>query len=459
MLRTRIAPSPTGYPHIGTIYQALFNYAYARKHGGKFIIRIEDTDRNRFVEGSEEVIFRSLDWFGLKEDESARKGGEHSPYRQSERISIYHKYAEELIAKGNAYYSYFPKQDSGQKKTYSSGGKKVSYHTEENPPVSINELIDRGDWVVRLRVPKNEKITIHDEIRGEITFDTSEVTEQVLIKSDGFPTYHLAAVVDDHLMEITHIVRAEEWLSSTPKHVLLYKYFNWDIPPIYHTATLRNPDKSKLSKRHGHTNVLWFEEQGFLPHAVINFLALLGWSHPEEKEIFSLDEFVQLFDLIDIRPVAPIFDLAKLTWMNQQYIQNSSDDELSNLILDFSPKAKNLPSGTLAKLIPLLKSRMETLSDFEKSTGIFFNEFGDAEFDEIEKSIAAELATEFRKIEKWTHDKIFEVVKKIMVENKIRMPVIYKFMTGLERGLPLPESLEILGQEKSLQRLDEVEKI
>ncbi|MBP9719583.1 MAG: glutamate--tRNA ligase, partial [Candidatus Levybacteria bacterium] len=322
-VRTRIAPSPTGYPHIGTIYQALFNYAYAKKNGGKFIVRIEDTDQTRFVEGSEDVIFTSLDWVGLMEDESPRKGGDFGPYRQSERLSLYHEYAQKLLDLGFAYFSYYKKEDAGVKKDYSQ---KLESEKEQDivlpdPPKTITEMISGQDWILRMKVPKNEQIIFHDEIRGDIIFDANQVTDQVLIKSDGFPTYHFAVVIDDHLMKISQILRAEEWISSTPKHILLYKYFGWDIPPIFHTATLRNPDKSKLSKRHGHTNVVWFQEEGYLPEAVLNFLALLGWTHPDEKEIFSLEEFISLFDFRDIRPVAPIFDLKKLDWMNGIYIR------------------------------------------------------------------------------------------------------------------------------------------
>lgn len=457
VVRTRLAASPTGYPHIGTVYQALFNYAFAKKNNGKFIVRTEDTDRNRLVEGSENVIFESLEWFGLGEDESSRKDGDYKPYRQSERIKIYHKHAEELIQNGHAFYSFFPKQDAGQKKVYTrKDDKSILYETEEKPPESIGEMIERGDWVIRLKVPKGQKITFRDEIRGEITFDTSEVTEQVLIKSDGFPTYHLAVVVDDHLMEISHILRAEEWLSSTPKHILLYQYFNWEIPPIFHTAILRNPDKSKLSKRHGHTNVIWFREEGFLPEAILNFLALLGWTHPEEKEIFSLNEFIKLFDLKDIRPVAPIFDLVKLRWMNQQYIQSSTDEDLKKRIKSYSLKAMQLADDKLDALIPLLKSRMEVLSDFDKLTGVFFDEFKNAEFDEDEKSLARETKSSFQEIENWQHEAIFKAIKKNMTSFNIRMSVFYKLLTGAERGLPLPETLEILGQIKTLKRLEEV---
>ena len=335
MVRTRIAPSPTGYPHIGTIYQALFNFAFAKKNDGKFLIRIEDTDRTRFVEGAEEVIFAAIDWFSLTENESPRKGGEFGPYRQSERLEIYHKYAQELLDKDKAYFAYYPKTDAGQKKDYTQKVSVQKRETIEEPPKTIIEMIERGDWILRLRVPKDKNIIVHDAIRGEITFTPEQVSEQVLIKSDGFPTYHLAAIVDDHLMGVTHVVRGEEWISSAPKHVLLYEYFGWKIPLLYHTPLLRNPDKSKLSKRHGHTDVRWYQEEGYLPEAILNFLALMGWTHPDEKEIFSLEEFIDVFDLKDIRQVGPIFDLTKLTWMNGEYIRALSIDELANVIKDY----------------------------------------------------------------------------------------------------------------------------
>jgi glutamyl-tRNA synthetase len=388
MVRTRIAPSPTGYPHIGTIYQALFNYAYAKKHDGKFLVRIEDTDRERFVEGAEAVIFNALDWFGLQEDESPRKNHGHGPYRQSERLETYHKYAQQLLDTGYAYFAYYPKADAGQKRDYTKGAvsnesnRNSVSHNQKGEPQTIKEMIASGDWIVRMKVDKTKAITFRDEIRGDITFEGDQVTEQVLIKSDGFPTYHLASVVDDHEMGITHVVRGEEWISSTPKHVLLYSYFGWDAPKFYHTPTLRNPDKSKLSKRHGHTNVIWFQEEGYLPEAILNFLGLMGWSHPEEKEQFSLDEFIQLFDLKDIRQVGPIFDLTKLTWMNQQYIQMKSDEALKELLISFYPEAKKIPDETFNKLLPLVKTRLKTLKEFENQTVVFF---ADPEFIKLEE--------------------------------------------------------------------------
>lgn len=455
MVRTRIAPSPTGYPHIGTIYQALFNYAFAKKNNGKFLVRIEDTDRSRFVEGAEEVIFQALDWFGLQEDESPRKDGLSGPYRQSERLEMYHTYAQELLDKDHAYFAYYPKADAGQKKDYTQKEthEKKSDDTSQIPPKTIKEMIERGDWIVRMKVDKTKPVTFTDEIRGEITFEGEQVTEQVLIKSDGFPTYHLAAVVDDHEMGITHVVRGEEWISSTPKHVLLYQYLGWDVPKFFHTPTLRNPDKSKLSKRHGHTNVTWFKEEGYLPEAILNFLALMGWSHPEEKEQFSLDEFIKVFDLKDIRQVGPIFDLTKLTWMNQQYMQLKSDESLKQMIIMFYPKAQELSDETFAQLLPLIKTRMKTLKEFEDLTIVFFKDPDFHKLDEKEKTVATNLQKALDLITNWQGDEIFQTMKVVMTEHAIKMPLCYKLFLGVERGLPLPQILEILGKERSLDLL------
>lgn len=458
MIRTRIAPSPTGYPHIGTIYQALFNYAFAKKHDGKFLIRIEDTDRNRFVEGAEEVIFHAIDWFGLPENESPRKDGQHGPYRQSERLEIYQKYAQELLDKDLAYFAYYPKADAGQKKDYTQKNAATQQvaETTEQPPKTITEMAERGEWILRMRTPKDKETIVHDEIRGDISFAPEQVSEQVLIKSDGFPTYHLAAVVDDHLMGVTHVVRGEEWISSAPKHVLLYQYFGWEAPKLYHTPTLRNPDKSKLSKRHGHTNVQWFQEEGYLPEAILNFLAHMGWTHPEEKEIFSLDEFIKVFDLKDIRQVGPIFDLTKLTWMNGEYIRALSPEALAANLIAFDPALKDgFDEKTFLSLVSLAQTRISTFKEFASLTKHFIKTPERKLADEKEKSVTKELQTKFGELTNWNKDTILEILREVLQTHSIRMPVLYTIITGEPRGLPLPESLEILGKEGTLARLNQ----
>ncbi len=455
-VRVRIAPSPTGYPHIGTIYQALFNYAFAKKHHGSFIVRIEDTDQTRFVADAEEAIFNALDWFGLIEDESSRKGGNFGPYRQSERLELYHQYAQELIDKGYAEFAYYPKKEAVGKKEYGqqNAQEKVSVEPQTPPaPTSIKEMLaDKEqfvDWVVRMRVPKDEKIVVDDAIRGNIEFDTNQVSAQVLLKSDGFPTYHLGAVVDDHLMQITHIVRAEEWLSSFPKHWLLYRYFQWPMPPVFHTATLRNPDKSKLSKRQGHTNVNWYKEQGFLPETILNYLALLGWSHPEEKEIFSLDEFISLFDLKDIKPIPPIFDLTKLEWMNGVYIRDMENSKLLEKLMAYDQTIKEIDKTLLDQFIELAKTRMKTLKDFS-SLVMPFVKPNAVVLAEEQKRIQEAVRQSLESTEHWDKEQIVQTLKEVTKQNNVNFKFLYKITIGAEFGLPLADVFEILGKEKTL---------
>ncbi len=370
MVRTRIAPSPTGFPHIGTIYQALFNYSWAGKNKGKFIVRIEDTDQARFVEGAEDKIFEAIDWFGLAEDESPRKGGEFAPYRQSERLDIYKKYSQELIEKNGAYYCFCTKERLDALRSAQSAGRQPTMYDGHCRNLSKEEAEAKlsEPHVLRLRIPQ-KTITVRDEIRGGVEFDPSLIEDTILVKSDGFPTYHFAVVVDDHLMKITHVIRGEEWLSSLPKHIVLYEYFGWEKPLFYHTPVLRNPDKLKLGKRHGHANVDWYREEGFLPEAILNFLALMGWSHPRQIEDFDLQEFISLFDPKDLKPVGPIFDLTKLEWLNGSWIRKLSAGDIKKRLQEFYKSDKEFSSVFDSKhidlLIGLAQSRMKKLSEFK----------------------------------------------------------------------------------------------
>jgi glutamyl-tRNA synthetase len=331
-VRTRIAPSPTGYPHIGTIYQALFDKAYALKNNGKFIMRIEDTDQTRLVEDAEDALYKAFDWFGLTPDESPKHAGEFGPYKQSERLEIYQKYANQLIDSGHAYYCFCSKERLEQVREQQQKEGKTSMYDKHCRNLPMDEIMEKYNSgmakVIRMKVPENEKIIVKDLIRGDIEFDSNLVDDQVIMKSDGFPTYHLAVVVDDILMEISHVVRGPEWITSFPKHKLLYDFFGWQMPEFAHTPMITNMDGSKLSKRNGHSSVDWYKKRGFLPEAVINFISLLGWSHPDQKEIFSFEEFVSVFDLKDMSAVSPKFDITKLEWMNGQYIQAASNEEL-----------------------------------------------------------------------------------------------------------------------------------
>lgn len=459
-IRTRIAPSPTGFPHIGTIYQVLFDFAFAHKHNGKFILRIEDTDRARFVEGAEEIIFRSLDWFGLTPDEGPVQGGNFGPYRQSERLEIYKKYAHELLDKGHAYYCFCSRERLEEMRKEQEGKKESPMYDRTCRTLTQEEvhakLADNIPHVLRMKVPDDRKIVVHDLIMGDIEFESNTVDDQVLLKSDGFPTYHLGVVVDDHLMEISHVFRGREWVSSTPKHVLLYEFFGWEMPVHAHLPLILNTDgKGKLSKRHGHASVDYYREGGYLPEAVLNYLSNIVWNHPEGKEIYSLTEFIELFDITQITSQGARFDLQKLNWMNQQYIQKMSDEELLTKIKDFY-KDRQLDDVLVRKLLPLLKTRMETLSDFEQLTGYFFAPPSVVPRDQKEKEIIVDLHSILSDVTDWTEQGIFVALKAVLEKHSARMPVLYYLFTGEEHGLPLPQSLEILGKETTLMRLKQL---
>ena len=461
MVRTRIAPSPTGNPHIGTMYQALFNYAYARKHEGTFVVRIEDTDQARKVEGAEEQLFAALDWFGISEDESIRNEGEYGPYKQSERLDRYKRHAEQLVSEGKAYYCDCSKERLDEVRKALQAEKKTPMYDRH-----CRDL-NKTAGVIRMKIPDNATYTWMDGIRGEMTFSTTKdgyplVDDQVIMKSDGFPTYHLAVVIDDHEMGITHLVRGEEWIASTPKHVILYDYFGWKdtMPLLTHTPLLRNPDKSKLSKRHGHTDVRWYRDAGFLPEALFNFMALLGWSHPEEKEIFSLDEFIEYFDLKDLHTVGPIFDETKLRWMNGEYIRKMNVTELSERIkLFYAEKPEQgmsleaIPHSDFIALVELAQSRIDTFDQFYPLIEHFLPGFSCRIETEQDEAVVQSLLEQLSGLEVWDAQTILEALRVVLKTNSIRMPVLYTILTGKERGLPLPESLAILGKDTIIARL------
>lgn len=304
--------------------------------------------------------------------------------------------------------------------------------------------------VVRMRIPENREIVFNDAIHGEIKIKSDQLDDQVILKSDGYPTYHLGVVVDDYVMQITHVIRAEEWISSTPKHVLLYEAFGWEVPIFAHVPILRNLDRSKLSKRKNPVWVSWYLEEGYLPEAVLNYLALMGWSHPEGKEVFSLEEFIQVFDVKDIKPVGPIFDLEKLGWMNKQYIHAMSDDVLSERLLAFDPSLRDiLGSEKGSVLVSLAKTRMKTLKDFKELVSdpmahTFSNE---------EKELGHMLFEELSTVVPWEKDTILTSLKAFSVKANVSMKVIYLLLTGKQQGLPLPETLALFGKEDSLAAL------
>jgi len=378
-VRTRIAPSPTGDPHVGTAYVALFNYALARKHGGQFILRIEDTDRERTSQASEAMIFEALHWLGLQWDEGPDVGGPCGPYRQSERTAIYREHAEELVRRGAGYPCFCTRErlaalreeQKARKANFGYDGRCRALPQEE-----AGRRRTAGEpHVVRLAMPRGGETVVRDLLRGEVRFDNAQLDDQVLLKSDGFPTYHLANVVDDHLMGVTHVIRAEEWLSSLPKHVELYRAFGWDEPVFCHLPLLRNADRSKISKRRNPVSLNFYRRAGFLPEATLNYLALMGWAMPDEREEFTVEEFVREFTLERISLGGPVFDPEKLRWLNGKYLRRLRPREVLDRL-----RAEALSEVHLLRVLPLVQERIDTLEGFFEYSSFFF--VGEVPYDE-----------------------------------------------------------------------------
>lgn len=458
--RTRIAPSPTGMLHLGTAYTAMRNWALATQSGGQFLIRIEDTDRTRLVEGAVEVIFQALQWLGISHDEGPDIGGPHAPYVQSERLDIYQKYAKELVDKGEAYYCFCTKERLEQVRTEQQARKELpryDRHCRNLTKEEVGKEMAKGTaHVIRLKVPSEGSTVCHDLIRGDVEFQNSGIDDQVLLKSDGYPTYHLGVVVDDYLMGVTHIVRGEEWLSSSPKHILLYHAFGWPLPQFAHLPVIRNKDKSKMSKRKNDVSVLSYRDKGYLPEALMNYLALMGWSHPEGKDIFSVDEFAKLFSIDRVTLTAPVFDIDKLNWFNGQYMRMKTDEEFYDLLLPFLPKA--VDKKIMMQIIPLVKPRIVLLNDFLALAGFFFT---DPE--------APELTAEDQEYLQVAHDVLSQADwTKVGIESQLVASVqehgwkngpffaaLRLVVTGKKVSPPLTESMLILGREKVLDRLNQ----
>ena len=454
--RTRIAPSPTGQDlHIGNAYTALINSVVARKYGGRFIIRIEDTDRTRLVEGSEARILRSLKWLGIAHDEGPDIGGPYAPYRQSDRVSSYRKYAEALIEKGHAYYCFCtPDRLSDMRKKQEAEHKPPMYDgtcKRLDPEESARRVASGEPHVVRLNVPEEGVTTFTDLIRGEISFENAVIDDQVLLKSDGFPTYHLGVVVDDHVMGITHIIRGEEWISSTPKHVLLYQFFGWELPKIGHVSVLRNPDRSKLSKRKNPVWVSWFKEQGYLPEAIRNYLASMAWSYPDGRDMFTTEEMISVFEISQLQTTAPIFNMDKLRWMNGEYIRKN--ENLTEHITAFY--GKKYDEHIIERVLPLVRERMKTLSEFSSLAEFFFSApkvFEKPLDKEVVNGLYGVLDTGA-----WSHDMMEKNIREFGEKTGRKAKDVFMQLrlavTGKTVGPPILESLEILGKEETLKRL------
>ena len=369
-VRTRVAPSPTGDPHVGTAYIALFNYCFARANGGQFLLRIEDTDQVRSTAESEQAILDSLRWLGLGWDEGPDIGGDYGPYRQSERTDLYLQYAQQLLDEGKAFECFRTAQELDQLREARREAGNSTALKPSDLRLGETEIARRRaagkPSVIRMIVPEEEgSCAIDDMLRGTIELDWGMVDAQILLKSDGMPTYHLANVVDDHLMGITHVLRGEEWINSAPKHKLLYEYFGWEMPQLCHLPLLRNPDKSKLSKRKNPTSILYYQRMGFLPEALLNYLGRMGWSMPDESEKFTLQEMQDNFDIQRVSLGGPIFDVEKLSWLNGLWIREDLDDAaLADRLVEWAYNRDNLLA-----VLPHARQRMETFSDLAPLAG------------------------------------------------------------------------------------------
>jgi glutamyl-tRNA synthetase len=468
-VRTRIAPSPTGDPHVGTAYVALFNYALARQRGGQFVLRIEDTDRERSSPAAEAMIFEALRWLGLAWDEGPDVGGPHGPYRQSERTAIYREHVEALLARGAAY-PCFCTRERLEALREEQKAKKVNLGYDGRcrtlAPEEAGRRRGAGEpHVVRLAMPREGETVVADLLRGEIRFASAQLDDQVLLKSDGFPTYHLANVVDDHLMGITHVVRAEEWLSSLPKHVRLYEAFGWPPPVFCHLPLLRNADRSKISKRRNPVSLNFYRRAGFLPEAMLNYLALMGWAMPDEREEFSLEEFVAELSLERISLGGPVFDVSKLTWLNGKYLRRLPVPDLLARL-----QGEPLSERYLLEVLPLVQERIDTLEGFFEYAGFFF--VGELAYDaEAMKGLvpkgrtaqeAAKLLTRLVEEEvdpllDWRVETVEAGVRRF--GERTGWPAKELFMTvrvavtGRAASPPLFETLAVLGKETSRRRL------
>ncbi len=486
-VRVRFAPSPTGYLHIGGLRTALYNYLFAKHNNGKFILRIEDTDRTRYVEGAIENLINSLNWAGIKYDEGVfvEEGkivqrGEYGPYIQSERLDIYKKYVDELIEKGYAYYCFCTKErlDKVREEQKIKGliprydGLCRSLSLEE-----AREKIANGEeYVVRLKLPPNRDIKFKDLVRGDIIINTEDLDDQVLLKSDGFPTYHLAVVVDDHLMGITHIVRGEEWLPSTPKHVYLYEAFGWEKPTYVHLPTVLNKERKKLSKRHGDVSVEDFRKKGYLPEGLVNYLALVGWTPEDNREILSMEELIEEFSFERVSKTGGIFDIDKLNWVNGHYIRGYDLDKLTDIAIPFLKEAGFIDDEFINEryewlkiLVATVREGLSNVSEIVDKVDIFFNDKVEVEDEEVLEVLKWEetptvlnaLKEEVENAQEITEELSKTIMKKIQKSTgvkgkKLFMPVRVA-LSGKIHGPELVSIIYLLGKQNVLKRIKYIE--
>ncbi|MBT6325258.1 MAG: glutamate--tRNA ligase [Bdellovibrionales bacterium] len=465
-IRTRVAPSPTGDPHLGTAYIALFNYCFAKQHNGEFILRIEDTDQQRSSKKSEQEIFNSLRWLGIDWDKGPDKTDELGPYRQSERSDLYKKFAHQLVESGHAFYCFASESElnemrelqraKGDQPRYDGRGLKL---TQDEIDENLKEKVP---YVIRMKVPESGSCKFTDYLRGDIEIPWENIDMQVLLKADGLPTYFLANVVDDHHMEISHIFRGEEWINSAPKLLKLYEYFGWEPPTLGHLPLLRNPDKSKLSKRKNPTSINYYKEMGFLPEAVLNYLGRMGWSMPDEREQFTLSEMIESFDMKRVSLGGPIFDIEKLRWLNGLWMRESlTQDELINRFASWK-----LNHETLKNILPLVRPRIETMSDLSEIAGHFLSGIptyetelltsGKVEQDTIKQSLQF-FVWELEEAREWNKEVIFSIAKNISNFHELKIKdflvPVFIAITGKKSSTSVIDAMEILGSDMSRARL------
>jgi len=470
-IRVRAAPSPTGPPHVGTAYIALFDYAFARHHGGDFVLRIEDTDRERSSRESEDAILKALRWIGLEWDEGPDVGGPFGPYRQSERSDTYRRHAEELLRSGAVYRCFCTSEQLAERRKSrrrdapGSGYDRLCRGLSDD---EVQQKLDAGlPYVLRLKVPLEGETRFDDLVRGTVAVRNAEIDDQVLLKSDGFPTYHLANVVDDHLMVISHVIRAEEWIVSTPKHVILYQAFGWELPAFVHMPLLRNADKSKISKRKNPTSLLWYREQGYLPEALRNFLSLMGWSLGDDREIFTLQEMVESFSWEKVKTSGPVFDLQKLEWMNGEYIRMLPIEELLERILkEPYTRRTDQPRAKLLRIVALAQERLKRLSDFDNLTNFFFEREPYKPEDLVPRKHDASFARQaldaaldlLKGADNWSAQALEAAVAALAERRQWERGALFMVLrvgvTCRRVSTPLFETMDVLGKQECIERIE-----
>ncbi|MEE4361123.1 MAG: glutamate--tRNA ligase [Pseudomonadales bacterium] len=464
-VRTRVAPSPTGDPHVGTAYVALFNLAFARSQGGQFVLRIEDTDRARSTARSEALILESLRWLGLAWDEGPEVGGPLGPYRQSERGDLYREHAQRLLDDGHAFHCFCTPERLDEVRRAQQLAKETPRYDGHCLGLDAAEVARRlasgAPSVVRMKVPDEGVCRVEDLFRGTIEIDWRQVDMQVLLKSDAMPTYHLANVVDDHLMEITHVIRGEEWINSAPKHRLLYEYFGWEAPVLAHLPLLRNPDRSKLSKRRNPTSINYYRRMGYLPEALLNFLGLMGHSMPDGREQFGLGEFIEAFSLERVTLGAPVFDQEKLAWLNGTWLRGLDDEAFADRVVHWA-----LNRDHLLPIVPLVRERTERLSDLVSLAGYLVGdtrELSPAAFEALPMDAEARLEVlqfalwQLEAVEVWERQALVDALESLAraMELKIRalLGPLFVALSGRPVALPLYDSMVVLGPDVTRVRI------